>query len=214
MISHEKEAFCLNQPEPLFVRSEKEFRFYQNLVDHVFDQNKGLPQQVFRKNFDCFLFQEFDWALSDDILPTIKELSNSTRDREFLTAVLKLDPVDYYLKEFGYYHWLKASVNISGEDYVNALWTHPKGSIADNIITNSNIVVWLSRSLQWAILADRDLEICIIGMVSKKECPQNILLEEGWKPLDHPDLANWLELLLKDQKTFNEYFSQLLSNYP
>ncbi len=91
---------------------------------------------------------------------------------------------------------------------------HPKGSIADNIITNSNIVVWLSRSLQWAIWADRDMEICIIGMVSKKECPQNILLEEGWKPLDHPDLASWLELLLKDQKTFNEYFSQLLSNYP
>ncbi|MCP8952696.1 hypothetical protein [Bacillus safensis] len=203
----------MNQYEHLFVRSEKEFRFYQNLVDHVFDQNKRLPQQVFRKNFDCFLFQEFEWALSDDILPTIKDLLNSTSDREFLTAVLKPDPFDYYFKEFGYYNWLKASVNISGEDYVNALWTHPKGSIADNIITNSNIVVWLSRSLQWAILADGDLEICIIGMVSKKDCPQNILLEEGWKPLDHPDLANWLELLLKDQKTFNEYFSQLLSNY-
>lgn len=203
----------MNQPEHLFVRSEKEFRFYQNLVDHVFDQNKRLPQQVFRKNFDCFLFQEFEWALSDDILPAIKDLLNSTSDREFLTAVLKPDPVDYYFKEFGYYNWLKASVNISGEDYVNALWTHPKGSIVDNIITNSNIVVWLSRSLQWAILADRDLEICIIGMVSKKDCPQNILLEKGWKPLDHPVLANWLELLLKDQKTYNEYFSQFLSNY-
>ncbi|XYQ03997.1 hypothetical protein ACS7OT_08770 [Bacillus safensis] len=203
----------MNQPEHLFIRSEKEFRFYQNLVDHVFEQNKRLPQQVFRKNFDCFLFQEFEWALSDDILPTIKDLLNSTSDREFLTAVLKPDPVDYYFKEFGYYNWLKASVNISGEDYVNALWTHPKGSIADNIITNSNIVVWLSRSLQWAILADRNLEISIIGMVSKKDCPPNILLEKGWKPLDHPVLANWLELLLKDQKTFNEYFSQFLSNY-
>ncbi|MCY7509782.1 hypothetical protein ABES17_14205 [Bacillus safensis] len=203
----------MNQPEHLFVRSEKEFKFYQNLVDHVFDQNKRLPQQVFRKNFDCFLFQEFEWALSDDILPTIKDLLNSTSDREFLTAVLKPDPVDYYFKEFGYYNWLKASVNISGEDYVNALWTHPKGSIADNIITNSNIVVWLSRSLQWAILADRDLEICIIGMVSKKDCHQNILLEKGWKPLDHSVLTNWLELLLKDQKTFYEYFSQFLSNY-
>ncbi|MEB2269934.1 hypothetical protein LAV33_06610 [Bacillus safensis] len=203
----------MNQPEHLFIRSEKEFKFYQNLVDHVFDQNIRLPQQVFHKNFDCFLFQEFDWAISDDILPTIKELLNVTQDREFLTAVLKPDPVDYFLKEFGYYNWLKTSVNISGEDYVNALWTHPKGSIADNIITNSNIVVWLSRSLQWAIWADRDLEICIIGMVSKKDCPLNILLEEGWKPLDHPVLANWLDLLLKDQKTFNEYFTQLLSNY-
>ncbi|MCK6164479.1 MULTISPECIES: hypothetical protein [Bacillus] len=203
----------MNQYEHLFVRSEKEFRVYQNLVDHVFDQNKRLPQQVFRKNFDCFLFQEFDWALSDDILPTIKELSNLTHDGEFLTAVLKPDPVDYYLKEFGYYHWLKASVNISGDDYVNALWMHPKGSIADNIITNSNIVVWLSHSLQWAIWADRDMEICIIGMVSTKDSAKDMLLEEGWKPLDHSVLANWLELLLKDQKTFNEYFTQLLANY-
>ncbi|MCC9087913.1 hypothetical protein [Bacillus pumilus] len=203
----------MNQSEHLFVRSEKEYRFYQDLVDHVFDQNKRLPQQVFRKNFDCFLFQEFEWALSDDILPTIKDLLNSTSDREFLTAVLKPDPVDYYLKEFGYYNWLKASVSISGEDYVNALWTNPKGSIADNIITNSNIVVWLSRSLQWAIWADRDMEICIIGMVSKKDCPQNILLEEGWKPLDHPVLANWLELLFNQEKLSNGYFSQFQSNY-
>ncbi|WP_342493038.1 hypothetical protein [Bacillus sp. FSL W7-1346] len=199
--------------EDLFIRSEKEFKFYQNLVDHVFDTNKELPQQVFRKTFDCFLFQEFDWALSDDILPTIKELSTVTQDREFLTAVLQPDPIDYYLKEFGYYHWLKASVNISGEDYVNALWMHPKGSIADNIITNSNIVVWLAHSLQWAIWADRDMEICIIGMVSTKDSVKNRLLKEGWKPMDHPVLANWFEGLLKDQKTFNDYYTQMLSHY-
>ncbi|WP_144486656.1 hypothetical protein [Bacillus pumilus] len=199
--------------EDLFIRSEKEFKFYQNLVDHVFDTNKEIPQQVFSKTFDCFLFQEFDWALSDEILPTIKELSFVTQDREFLTAVLQPDPTAYYLKEFGYYHWLKASVNISGEDYVNALWMHPKGSIADNILTNSNIVVWLSHSLQWAIWADRDMEICIIGMVSAKDSVKNRLLKEGWKPMDHSVLANWFEGLLKDQKTFNDYYTQMLSHY-
>ncbi|WLP58361.1 hypothetical protein [Bacillus pumilus] len=199
--------------EDLFIRSEREFKFYQNLVDHVFDTNKELPQQVFRKTFNCFLFQEFDWALSDDILPTIKELSTVTQDKEFLTAVLQPDPTDYYLKEFGYYNWLKASVDISGEDYVNALWTHPKGSIADNIITNSNIVVWLSHSLQWAIWGDRDMEICIIGMVSTKDSVKNRLLKERWKPMDHHPLANWFEGLLKDQKTFDDYITQMLSHY-
>ncbi|WP_237697579.1 hypothetical protein [Bacillus australimaris] len=88
----------MKQLEHLFVRSEKEFRFYQNLVDRVFDQDKKLPQQVFRQNMDCFLFQEFDWALSDDILPTIKELSTVTQDREFLTGVLQPDPTEYYLE--------------------------------------------------------------------------------------------------------------------
>ncbi|WP_223251614.1 hypothetical protein [Bacillus sp. LLTC93] len=86
----------MKQLEHLFVRSEKEFRSYQYLVGNVFDQNRRLPQQVFRKNFDCFLFQEFDWALSDDILTSIKQLSNLTKDREFLTAVLQPDPVEYY----------------------------------------------------------------------------------------------------------------------
>lgn len=203
----------MNQPEHLFIRSEKEFRFYQNLVDHVFDQNKRLPQQVFRKNFDCFLFQEFEWALSDDILPAIKDLLNSTSDREFLTAVLKPDPVDYYFKEFGYYNWLKASVNISGEDYVNALWTHPKGSIADNIITNSNIVVWLSRSLQWAILADRDLEICIIRYGIKKRLSPKYFIRKRMETQDHSVLANWLELLFNQEKLTNEYFTRFQSNY-
>ncbi|AVM24720.1 hypothetical protein [Bacillus pumilus] len=203
----------MTQLKKLFIRSEKEFKFCQNLVDHVFDIKKELPQQVFRKTFDCFLFQEFDWALSDDILPTIKELSAVTQDREFLTAVLQPDPAEYYLKEFGYYNWLKASVDITGEDYVNALWTHPKEPIADDIITNSYIVVWLSHSLKWAIWADRDMEICIIGMVSTKDSVKNRLLKEGWKSLDHPVLANWFEGLLKDQKTFDDYITQMLSHY-
>ena len=72
------------------------------------------------------------------------------------------------MKEFGYYNWLRTSVDISGEDYVNALWTSPESSIADAIITNSNIVVWLSHSLEWAIWGDRELEICILGLASKK----------------------------------------------
>ncbi|MEW6978431.1 hypothetical protein QQS15_04965 [Bacillus pumilus] len=102
----------MKQLKHLFVCSEKEFRSYQYLVGNVFDQNRKLPQQVFRKNFDCFLFQEFDWALSDDILTSIKQLSNLTKDREFLTAVLQPDPVEYYMKEFGYYNWLSTT-----EDY-------------------------------------------------------------------------------------------------
>lgn len=203
----------LKRIEDLFVRSEKEFRSYQYLVENVFDPNRELPQQVFQKKFDYFLFQEFDWALSNDILTTIKKLSELTQDREFLTAVLKPDPVEYYLKEFGYYNWLKTSVEISDEDYVDALWISPEGFMADNIITNSNIVVWLSNSLQWAIWGDRAMEICIIGLVSKNGSIKNVLLEEGWRSLNHPILADWLKLLFNDKKKFNECLTQLLSNY-
>ncbi|KWZ65249.1 hypothetical protein [Bacillus altitudinis] len=197
--------------EHLFMHSEKEFRSYQSLVENVFYQNEHLPQQVFQKNFDCFLFQEFDWALSDEVLTTIKKLSVLTQDKDFLTAVLKPDPVEYYMKEFGYYNWLRTSVDISGDDYVNALWTSPESSIADAIITNSNIVVWLSHSLEWAIWGDRELEICILGLASKK-APKTIL-EEGWKPLDHPSLTDWLELLLNDKKKVNDYVTQFATHY-
>lgn len=110
------------------VHSEKEFRAYQSFIENVLYRNKKLQQQVFRKNFNCFLFQEFDWALSDEVLTTIKKLSGLTQDKDFLTAVLKPDPVEYYLKEFGYYNWLRTSVEISGEDYVNALCTSPEDS--------------------------------------------------------------------------------------
>lgn len=198
--------------EHLFMHSEKEFRSYQSLVENVFYQNEHLPQQVFQKNFDCFLFQEFDWALSDEVLTTIKKLSVLTQDKDFLTAVLKPDPVEYYMKEFGYYNWLRTSVDISGEDYVNALWTSPESSIADAIITNSNIVVWLSHSLEWAIWGDRELEICILGLAFKK-APKTFLEEEGWKPLDHPSLTDWLELLLNNKKKVNDYVTQFATHY-
>ncbi|KEP25042.1 hypothetical protein [Bacillus zhangzhouensis] len=196
----------------LFIHSGNEFKEYKVLIEKVFYTNKHLPHQVFRENFNCFLFQEFDWALSDEILTTIKTLSGLTQDKEFLTAVLKPDPVEYYLKEFGYYNWLRTSVEISGKDYANALWTSPEDSMADDIFTNSNNVVWLSNSLDWAIWGDRDLEICILATKSKNYSIQNLLSEDGWKPLNSI-LKEWLELLFSDGEKFDEFWGELTSNY-
>ncbi|WP_088000467.1 hypothetical protein [Bacillus pumilus] len=196
----------------LFINSDNEFKKYKVMIEKVFYTKKHLPHRVFRENFNCFLFQEFDWALSDEVLTTIKKLSGLTQDKDFLTAVLKPDPVEYYFKEFGYYNWLRTSVEVSGEDYVNALWTSPEDSIADDIFTNSNIVVWLSNSLDWAIWGDRDLEICILATKSKKYSMQNLLSEDGWKPLNN-NLKEWLELLFSDREKFDEFWGELASNY-
>ncbi|WP_375566022.1 hypothetical protein ACE6HX_12255 [Bacillus pumilus] len=204
--------FLLDNSKALFIHSDNEFNAYRILIEKAFYTNKYLPHQVFRENFNCFLFQEFDWALSDEVLTTIKKLSGLTNDKEFLTAVLKPDPVEYYLREFGYYNWLRTGVEISGKDYVNALWTSPEGSIADDIATNSNIVVWLSNSLDWAIWADRDLEICILAFSPKNYSIQNLLSKEGWKPLNGI-LKEWLELLFNDREKFDEFWVELTSNY-
>ncbi|MGE6629168.1 hypothetical protein [Bacillus sp. NPDC077027] len=123
---------------------------------------------------------------------------------------LKYD-VEYYLEKFSYYNWLKTSVEISGEDYINALWTSSKEATADDVITNSIIVVWLSNSLQSAIWGDRDLEICILATTSKSYFIK-ILSEEGWKPVNNI-LKEWLDLLFSDGEKFDEFLEELTGNY-
>jgi hypothetical protein len=117
------------------------------------------------KYFDKpFLFEEFDWWLSDKSWPLLKEMANYYQDKYILIAPLdhKRDLKKFY-KRFGYVYWAKVPLTATKEDYLKLLVQSPKEGEGYDIMTLSSKVIIASSSLKWIVYAERGAEIGVLS---------------------------------------------------
>lgn len=163
-----------------FAIREKEFEESFRLVTAAFNPNKRLPEQIFDHLFTNFFFEEFDWAMSADFWKTIQHLAIVSQDSFILTGVLEPNPIEYFYQEFGYYNWFKLPVNISCDDYWDVLQLEPEDSPADAILYNSDIVVWVSATMKWAVWGERNLGVCVLALKDNSTIKK-----------EHPPIGKW-----------------------
>lgn len=170
--------------ERFYIHDKADFEAMKKLVDNMFKTEKGFPEQVFKHQFNKFLYHSFYWTMSGDVWRQLQSLANESMDDYVLVAVLEPDPENYFRKEFKYYNWLKIPVNLSEDDYFDIIESFPKESPADAILYHSDVVIWFSPSGKWAIWGDRDWECGVIGFEGitnyKKLCP----VLDSWFSLD------------------------------
>jgi hypothetical protein len=168
---------------------------------------KQLPAQVFRERFNCFFFEEFDWAMSEEFWATLQDLARKSGDQSLLVSVLEPDPVDYYKREFGCYNWAIISSTSTADEYWTLLNHHPEESPADSILSNSERVVWAARSGAWAVWGERALEICVLA------CSKvNIAESASWHNMDWV-LHDILPGCFRYGLVPTEFANQLRKNY-
>lgn len=146
-----------------FVSDHQHFAAYKLQVEGCFQTEASLPTKVFRDEFSRFRFEEFDWAMSSEFWPAMQALCRSSGDTTLLLAVLDPDPLNYYVKEFGYFNWAKLPISASSEEYWELLNQHPEQSPADSLLVNSEKIIWLPPSGEWAIWGERSFEVCVLG---------------------------------------------------
>jgi hypothetical protein len=146
-----------------FIRESAQFNEASKRIEAAFLIKAGLPSQVFRPGFSSFAFEEFDWTLSDTFWPSVQGLAKAEGDDSILVAVLNPNPETYFKKEFGYYNWLCIPTSQPEEVYLQLINSHPDGSEADSIRANSDKVVWISNSCNWAIWGERELDTCVLA---------------------------------------------------
>lgn len=153
--------------------NDNEFDESFKLIKSVFEIHKNIPNQVFKKQFSSFMFEEFDWAMSADFWNSfLKPMGVISQDDRILMAVLDPDPLNYFYNEFGYYNFVKFPINISGNKYFEALEQGPKNSPADAMLFNSEVVVWVPLSAKWAIWGKRGsgvIKLAFSDEITKKE---------------------------------------------
>lgn len=147
----------------VLIKDAAAFKTNMTELKRLFHVNASLPEQVFASGFNRFAFEEFDWAMSDSFWPAIQELAASSQDSSLLMAVLDPDPEGYYMKEFGYYNWARVPVAVSSEDYWALLEEYPDASPADSFLVNSEKIIWLPQSANWAVWGQRSYGVCVLG---------------------------------------------------
>ena len=177
------------------IRNIEDFYKYKELLSKVCNQDCGLPNQVFRKEFGCYLFNQFDNAMSD--WGTLQQLASVSKDEYIVTAVLDPKPMEYYFKEFGYFNWIKFPKNIENNEYWNALELGPENWPADSISNNSFTVVWFSPSMKWAIWGDRNYEVSILAFNNEEIFRSSLPFLKSWRKFDET-VISWLELAFRE----------------
>ena len=137
----------------------------QSAIDALIMREKHLPEQVFKKPLSLFLF-----ISSDEIFHTasfferIKSFLRQIGESQCFLAVIEPDPEDYFFRHFGKYSVVEMSVDDTDEDYLRIAQEDPGDSPADAIGFNSRVVLLFSDSRRWAIYADREFELGIVGV--------------------------------------------------
>ncbi|GGJ65704.1 hypothetical protein GGR02_000606 [Anoxybacillus voinovskiensis] len=198
--------------ETLFVREKKEFNKLIGIASDTFYIENRLPKQVFREQFNYFLFEEFDWAMDKDFWSIIQQLSKETKDDYVLAAVLDPNPVEYFYKEFNYYNWMKLPVNLSPDEYLDVLELGPEESPADAVLYNSYTVIWLPPSMKWAIWGERSYGVCILGFQDVNNSADLLPILKNWRSIDETVLS-WVGLNFVNQQLPQEIANTLFLNY-
>lgn len=145
------------------IADQHEFEELSQFVNSILKTESLIPEQVFKPIFGEYLFEEFDRTMSDEFWDTLQKLALLSGDSHIVVAVLQPSPTDYFYREFGYYNWFKIPSDLTRDDYWSVLELEPEGSPADALISNSEVVVWVSPSKKWAIWGERSAEICIMA---------------------------------------------------
>lgn len=197
----------------IFVSEIHEFKKLEKLVTDIFYTDRELPEQVFRKGFNNYMFEEFDWAMSDDFWSTIQNLAQHTKDDFIITTVLNPHPFDYYYKEFGYFNWAKIPINSTADDYFNILESGPSESPTDAMLFNSYTVAWFSPSMKWAIWGEREYGICVLAFKEFSKLSYSLPFLKTWRSIDDEAVMKWVGLNFREQKVPMEIANALHLNY-
>lgn len=174
-----------------FIKDLQEFRNLESIVNSIFYTDRQLPEQVFRKDFGNYVFEEFDLAMSDKFWDTIQILARQAQDEYVLCAVLNPHPLEYYYKEFGYFNWVKLPLNLTADEYLDILNIEPESSPADSITTNSFTIVWLSPSMKWAIWGDRNDEVCVLAFKVQSNVSEILPQLRTWRFVEDEAVSDW-----------------------
>jgi len=196
-----------------YIKTEKDFKDAWTLLNNVFQIDQRMPNQVFKEPFGCFIFEEFDWAMSGEFWDLcLKSLGHIFHDSYILTTVLDPDPVNYFYHHFDYYNMVKLPIDISRSDYWNSLETGPKSSPADAMLFNSEIVVWMPMSKKWAIWGERSYGICILAFADENIRAAATPLIKTWKSTNAA-LSDFVDINFRDKKAFQIFADNLIRNY-
>lgn len=151
-----------------FIVDKESFERERIKKNKVFKPDLLLPDNLFEKGFDDFLFFESDFLYHGNFFEGMIEFIKKMGDKSLIFYTISPDPVAYF-----YYYFKKYSVAIipltaNVKDYYLFIHSDPGDSPADSMFSNGETVVLFSETPEWGIVTSKDWEIGIVGFKTKK----------------------------------------------
>jgi len=160
-----------------FIKTKDKFDIAKTELIKIFNCQTEFPENPFQEEYSNFKFEEFDWILSGEFWPVLKEVADLSFDSEICISVIDPDPEKYFFPNFGFYNWLQLSTAMTALEYWETINKSPPHSPADCILVNSEKLFIYPKSKSWAIFGCRSEGLCVFG--SKYNMP-NV----GWRDLE------------------------------
>lgn len=151
------------------ISAAKDFDQIEMSIDRAIDRSKMLPDRVFRSTLKYFLFITFDELYMTLFFNHVKRYLDKVGERAFWLVTIDPDPRSYFFHHFGFYGAFEFLSSDNEDDYVSALNDYPKDNHADSLMSNSNSLVAVSSSGEWAIFSSRDDDIAICGFSDRAQ---------------------------------------------
>ncbi|MDQ0161186.1 hypothetical protein [Aeribacillus alveayuensis] len=198
--------------ETFFIHDTSEFIELKNNVNNNFKVKNSLPNKVFQEKYNYFLFEEFDWTMTDDFWKVIQKISVVTNDDYVITGVIDPDPEEFFYNEYNYYNWAKLPLNLTSEQYLSVLDLGPQKNPYDSIQYISETVFWLSSSNKWAIWGDRSYGVCVLGIQDINIIEKLLPILKTWRSIDE-SVLNWIKINFDNYVIPNDFIDTLTENY-
>lgn len=144
--------------EATFISDEQIFINKKNELYKIFDNTRKIPENVFNKNFQKFLFLEFDYIYTHTFFNGLLSYLDKKKESHFTFFTTLPDPESFYLKKYGEYSIGIISVFCSYTNYCNFLHKEPL-----DLAATSDYVSLFSNLCDWGFWGSKDWEVAIIG---------------------------------------------------
>ncbi len=164
-----------------WLKNRSEYIHEKNMTEKLIREKPQLPDKVFRKNLNLFVFMNFYKLFLDDFFTRLTKFLKLINEASFSTTMLEPHPSEYYFKEFGRYGIFVSDVIDTPDMYDSALDEDPGDSPADTMFVRADIILMHGCLGRWAIYGDRDYDITVCAFEFEKDRNYFInLMENKW----------------------------------
>jgi hypothetical protein len=133
----------------------------QSRASAVFDLDRRLPQQVFRRDAGGALFCEFDAILTPEFWSAFSAMARWHGDRQVDLLVVAPGADAFYLPEYQTHPAMTLPVDADSDDYWAAIGFDSGSGALGSIAISANVVAVTGPSGNWGCWAERDPEVAV-----------------------------------------------------
>ena len=151
-----------------FIVDKERFEKERIKKNKIFQADLLLPDNMFKRGFDDFLFFESIFLYHEDFFEGMIEFIKKLGNNSFTFYTASPNPESYFYYYFKKYSVAVIPITATSDEYQEFIHRDPGDSPADSMFSNGETVVLFSETPEWGIVASKDWEIGIVGFKTKK----------------------------------------------